>query len=89
MNYAFDCIHVALCYQSYKPVSNAFYFFFNCQFIKKNAISKVSSSSDESLKDSPGAKKNGTNNALSIAEERFAEFAVSVEIGLADYFTGP
>lgn len=63
--------------------------FLNANLSKKNAVSKVSSSDEEPVKDNPGAKKNGSNNELSIAEERFAEFAVSVEIGLADYFSGP
>jgi len=33
--------------------------------------------------------KQATINGLTIPEERFAEFAESVEVGLADYFLGP
>lgn len=32
---------------------------------------------------------NNNNNGLTIPEERFAEFAESVEVGLTDYFLGP
>ncbi|KAL3793872.1 hypothetical protein HJC23_002119 [Cyclotella cryptica] len=56
---------------------------------KKNALPKVSSSGEASVKDTTRPKMNGNNNDLSISEERFAEFAESVEIGLADYFVGP
>jgi hypothetical protein len=41
-------------------------------------LQKVASTTDET-----------TNNGLTIPEKRFAEFAESVEIGLADYFLGP
>ena len=45
---------------------------------KKNTSPKGASTTDES-----------TSNGLTIPEERFAEFAESVEVGLADYFVGP
>jgi hypothetical protein len=47
---------------------------------KKNSSSNMTPD-DESSKDSP-AKKD-------ISKEKFAEFAESVEVGLADYFLGP
>lgn len=48
-------------------------------FPKKNTASETASITSSET----------TNNRLTIPEERFAEFAESVEVGLADYFLGP